>query len=219
MVAVNESDENESPEKTEQKIEQSRQGQRASLALEVPVEPMATFLKVVVLQHPQEPDKILGTAALLVRALKNSELKVGLSWSSLSKACGPTAIPSEWGVLYLGPKMEGPQKAVTFFGKSKTPKPDPVAGQLKGLIVLDGTWSQAKALWWRNAWLLKLTRVVLNPSAPSKYGRLRREPRKEAVSTIEAVAQVLDVLEPKGAEVRVHLDSAFEEMLRAYRKS
>ena len=36
-----------------------------------------------------------------------------------------------------------------------------ISSNLKGIIVLDGTWSQAKALWWRNPWLLKLRRAIL----------------------------------------------------------
>jgi DTW domain-containing protein YfiP len=71
------------------------------------------------------------------------------------------------------------------------------APPLEGLIVLDGTWSQAKTLWWRNPWLLKLARVSLVPREPSMYGKLRKEPRREWVSTLEAVADVLPAL---GAE-------------------
>ena len=65
---------------------------------------------------------------------------------------------------------------------------------LDGVIVLDGTWSQAKTLWWRNAWLLGLPRLVLTPREPSMYGRLRKEPRRDYVSTLEAIADVLPAL-------------------------
>jgi hypothetical protein len=64
-----------------------------------------------------------------------------------------------------------------------------------GLVVLDGTWSQAKALWWRNPWLLKLRRVVLSPARPSLYRTLRKEPRPEGLSTIEAIALCLSSIE------------------------
>src|SRR4051794_27654522 len=37
-------------------------------------------------------------------------------------------------------------------------------GKLEGVVLLDGTWSQAKALWWRNPWMLKCQRVILNPT-------------------------------------------------------
>ena len=59
-------------------------------------------------------------------------------------------------------------------------KGEPLADQdgarrgLKGLVVLDGNWAQAKALWWRNAWLTRLRRFVVVPDGPSLYGDLRR---------------------------------------------
>jgi DTW domain-containing protein YfiP len=70
---------------------------------------------------------------------------------------------------------------------------------MEGLVLLDGSWSQAKALWWRNPWLLKLPRLVLHPREPSIYGKLRREPRREYLSTLEAIALALEALgEPSG---------------------
>ncbi len=65
---------------------------------------------------------------------------------------------------------------------------------LDGIVALDGTWAQAKTMWWRNAWLLKLKRLVLHPSRPSLYGKLRKEPRRECLSTIESVAEALEAL-------------------------
>ena len=66
---------------------------------------------------------------------------------------------------------------------------------LQGLVALDGNWAQAKALWWRNAWLTRLRRLVVVPGGPSLYGNLRREARPDAVSTLEAVALALSALE------------------------
>jgi DTW domain-containing protein YfiP len=197
------------------KIEWSRERERASLAQEVPVEPYPNSLRVVVLQHPQEPDKELGSAALLVRALDRAELKVGLSWRSLRAAAGEGALPSEWVVLYLGAKGKDFPEEVNFASTKGEPLPAPAG--IKGLIVLDGSWSQAKALWWRNSWLTKLKRVVLKPGSPSLYGRLRREPRAEALSTIESVALALGRLEPTGPAARAHLEQAFGRMLEEYR--
>ena len=80
--------------------------------------------------------------------------------------------------------------------------------------MLDGTWSQAKALWWRNAWMLKCRRVVLGPARPSRYGRLRREPRRDGLSTIEAAAMLLSRLEQK-PEIETALHASFETHARA----
>jgi DTW domain-containing protein YfiP len=87
--------------------------------------------------------------------------------------------------------------------------------ELEGIVALDGTWAQAKTLWWRNAWLLKLKRLVLHPSRPSMYGKLRKEPRRECLSTIESVAEALDGLgeDPSvGEALRGH----FAELLRKF---
>ncbi len=202
---------------TREKIEKSIVRERASLALEIPMEAKANTIRVVVLQHPQEPDKELGTAALLVRGLENAELRVGLSWRSLRAVAGESAVPSEWVVLYLGGKGKDFPKEVNF----TSTKGDilPVAPQPKGLLVLDGTWSQAKALWWRNSWLTKLKRVVLQPKMPSRYGKLRKEPRHEAVSTLESVALALSVLDPQGPALREHLENGFQRMLEEYKKT
>jgi DTW domain-containing protein len=200
---------------TDSRIEASKERDRASLALEIPIEKKKNAVRVVVLQHPQEPDKELGSAALLVRGLENAELKVGLSWRSLRAVAGEEAIPSEWLVLYLGAKGKDFPDEVNFASTKGDPVPAPSG--VKGILVLDGTWSQAKALWWRNSWLTKLKRVVLRPRAPSLYGRLRKEPRPEAVSTIESVAMAIGRIDPKGAELRPHLEDAFRRMLDEYR--
>jgi len=56
---------------------------------------MENRIAVVILQHPQEPNKVLALAPLCVRSLKKREGEVGLSWSSLSKAVGHEAfLPS-----------------------------------------------------------------------------------------------------------------------------
>lgn len=155
--------------------------------------------RVLILQHPQEPDKELGTARIANLVLDGSVLRVGLSWPNLRSAWGADAVPSRWAVLYLGAKGVRGDRPLVFVDKKGAPVAPPPA--LDGIVALDGTWSQAKALWWRNAWLTKLKRAVVVPPRPSLYGRLRREPRREAVSTLEAVGIALTALgEPPAVE-------------------
>jgi hypothetical protein len=169
------------------------------------VELVDTRLRIVMLQHPQEDDAILGTAKLVTLTLPKAEIRVGLSWASLDHALGvQNANRERWAVLAatklkveLPPQAKGrPVVLVDRNGRVR----DLARHGLDGVIVLDGTWSQAKTLWWRNAWLLKLPRIVLTPREPSMYGRLRREPRRDYVSTLEAIADVLPALgEPERA--------------------
>jgi DTW domain-containing protein YfiP len=156
-------------------------------------------LRVLILQHPQEQDAMLGTAPLVEASLERSIVRVGLSWASLAHALEEEeAEPSRWAVLYrgsLGRELSEREKAMPVLlldRKAQRKSPDELP--LDGLVVLDGTWSQAKAIWWRNPWLLKLNRVLLHPREPSAYGRLRKQPSNQHVSTLEAVALALDGL-------------------------
>ncbi len=168
------------------------------------IAPVATKLRVVVLQHPQEDDEVLGTAKLIALTLPNCEIRVGLSWASLDHALGTkNAKKDRWAVLAAAklptelPDDVAMQPVVLV---DRNGRPQDLKRQLDGVIVLDGTWSQAKTLWWRNAWLLGLPRIVLTPREPSMYGRLRKEPRRDYVSTLEAIADVLPALgEPEEA--------------------
>lgn len=92
-----------------------------------------------------------------------------------------------------------------------------ILNDIEGVILLDGTWSQAKALWWRNAWMLKCRRIILGPERPSRYGKLRKEPRQDGLSTIEAAGMVLSRLE-KRPEIETALTASFERLLTRFRE-
>jgi len=171
-------------------------------------------VRVLVLQHPQEQDHALGTAGLLAATLAHARLAIGLSWRNLGHALGEPAEVRDWGVLYLGSAHatgQGPLVAVDRKGET-LPNQEMALSGLKGLVVLDGNWAQAKALWWRNAWLTKLRRFVIVPDGPSLYGSLRKEARPDAVSTLEAVALALSALE-EDPNVREKVLAPFRELI------
>ena len=163
-------------------------------------EPIDNRLFVLILQHPQEKKEALATAASTCALLSHAELVAGLSWPNLSRALGRSVDPKRWAVLYLGsarPAAFGNLREVIALDRRGEPAADQEAllRCLDGVVVLDGTWKEAKTLWWRNPWLLKLRRLVLNPQHKSRYGRIRREPRREALSTLEAVGLLLKHLD------------------------
>ncbi|HEY1954436.1 MAG TPA: tRNA-uridine aminocarboxypropyltransferase [Polyangiaceae bacterium] len=134
-----------------------------------------TRTRVVILQHPRERDVPINTARIAPLCLPNTELHVGIDWSTRPDFDGRRAI-----LLYPGPgardiEAEPPQGPVT-------------------LVVVDGTWTQTKAVVRDNPRLAALPRYAFRPHAPSDY-RIRKEPHEECVSTIEALAHVLGVLE------------------------
>ena len=187
------------------------------------VTPLENRVALLILQHPQEQDRALGTARLTAEHFADATVRVGLSWPSLSKALGrPVENAARWAVLYLGSARasdldaEGEIVALTRKG-GIADNQRAILSKIEGVVLLDGTWSQAKALWWRNPWMLKCQRVILNPQRPSRYGKLRREPRSDGLATIEAAATMLAGLE-KRPDIAETLHASFDRMLARYRE-
>jgi tRNA-uridine aminocarboxypropyltransferase len=187
------------------------------------VTPIESRVKLLILQHPQEQDRALGTARLAAEHFKDAVVRVGLSWPSLAKALGrPVADPARWAILYLGSAkaadLDPDSEVVALTRKGELADHQrAILNAIEGIILLDGTWSQAKALWWRNPWMLKCQRVILGPGRPSRYGDLRREPRRDGLSTIEAAGMLLAALQ-KRPDIAATLNASFERMLARYRE-
>jgi DTW domain-containing protein YfiP len=129
---------------------------------------LPTRTRIVILQHPREREVGIGTARMAHLALPESTLRVGLRFDDLP--------------------LEG--AALLFPGGADAGDVPPP----KTLIVVDGTWPQARSLVKKNPALQTLPRIGFRPRRPSQY-RIRREPAEFCVSTIEALAEVLHVLE------------------------
>jgi len=189
----------------------------------VSAEPIDNRLFVLILQHPREKKEALATAAATRALLSHAELVVGLSWPNLSRALGRSVDLKRWAVLYLGwarPAALGHLREIIALDRRGEPAADQEAmlRGLEGVVVLDGTWKEAKTLWWRNPWLLKMRRLVLNPEHKSRYGRIRREPRREALSTLEAVALLLKHLDGR-PEIEATLLGALDRLIAEARPS
>jgi DTW domain-containing protein YfiP len=140
-----------------------------------------TTTRVVLLQHPRERDVAIGTARMAALCLPNAELHVGVRWAgsaALGRALSDPARPAV--LLYPG------ECAIDV---ARHPPPGPVT-----LVVVDGTWWQARKVIRENPELAALPRYTFTPPTPSEY-RIRKEPDATCVSTIEALVHVLGALE------------------------
>jgi DTW domain-containing protein YfiP len=136
---------------------------------------------VVVLQHPRERDKAVGTARIARLCLPNSEILVGVDFASSPRMATLLADAERPAVLlYPGPEARD---------LARDPPEGPVT-----LITIDGTWHQARSLLKNNPALLRLPHYAFAPERPSEY-KIRREPRPDYVSTIEALSVALGALE------------------------
>ncbi|HEY5961230.1 MAG TPA: tRNA-uridine aminocarboxypropyltransferase [Polyangiaceae bacterium] len=140
-----------------------------------------TATRVILLQHPRERDVAIGTARMAHLCLANSELLVGFDWEHSRSLEQLLSDPSyQPALLYPG---DDAQPLATL----RTERP-------LALIVVDGTWANTKKMVRKNPVLAGLPRVAFTPERPSEY-RIRREPKVECVSTIEALMLALGVIE------------------------
>lgn len=145
------------------------------------VQPVATRTRVLILQHPRESRVAINTARIARLCLPSAEIHVGIAWDSGSEVAKTLEDPSRKPILlYPGPGARDIRELATD---------RPVT-----LVVVDGTWSQSRAVMRNSPLLAGLPRFAFVPDRGSEY-RIRREPRPDYVSTIEALVHVLGVLE------------------------
>ena len=144
---------------------------------------LPTRTRVLLLQHPREQDMAIGTARMAHLALPNSALRVGVDFAADPTVAAALAGPAPSFLLFPG------RDAVDV---AQLPRDTAI-----NLFVLDGTWWQAGKLLKLNPLLQKLPRVAFTPTRLSDY-RIRRQPAPFCVSTIEALVEVLNLLEPPG---------------------
>lgn len=168
---------------------------RMCLCAQLPV--VATGTDVVILQHPHERTHPFGTARLVGLCLPRARVHVAYAgWSDVLRCEVP--VPPDTVVLY-------PHPAAIDVADL------PAAERPSTLLAIDGTWAHAKRLYKDNPWLQGLRHVRIHPKEPSRY-RIRREPRDDYVSTLEAIVAALLVLEPGNRELPALL-AAFDRMI------
>lgn len=151
------------------------------------VERVANTTRVVLISHWKDAGRTSNTGRVLWLVLGNLEVRFinhRLRHDSLDDLA------------------ELPRAALLFPGNRARQLAVPPAGDAQAigtLIVVDGTWRQARRLVHRHPGLNSLDQVKLPPGPLSAY-RARRQTSPERLSTAEAVARALGILEGGGVE-------------------
>jgi len=153
--------------------------------------PLETATRVVFLQHPRESRVAIGTARIAHLGLAGSEIHEGVEFAGNARV---NELVAKRGTALLFPG-EG---AISPGALDRPPET---------LLVIDGTWPQARKMVALNPVLRALPRIGFVPRRPGNY-RIRREPAEHCVATVEAVVEVLAALEGD--------DSRFAPLLRAF---
>jgi DTW domain-containing protein YfiP len=143
--------------------------------------------RVVVVRHVSEINRRSNTGRLVAAAIPGATL---VDWGTLSTA-SQAAVHATLSSL-------GPSPAVLYpEGRTHAVRPDT-------LVILDGTWPQARRMLQRLPGMATVPRLALPP--PAQAGpRLRRGARPEQMSTLEATAAAMAHLE--GPEVAAELEA------------
>ena len=144
------------------------------------IERVANQTGIIILQHPRERFHAIGTARIARLALENVRVEPCSQWADSSAI--RAQLPPRTALLY--PTVDARDLATL-----------PPEEQPRHLVILDGTWFHAKKIYDGHHWLHALPHVRLAPSEPSRY-RIRPEPRKSYVATIEAIVYALRIIEP-----------------------
>lgn len=156
------------------------------------VVPVPTRTHFLLLRHIKEACKSSNTGRLAHLALPSSAL---VDWGAPGQPLdeAPLREPGTWVLFPEGQPL------------SALPEPP------RRLVVLDGSWPQARRMLHRIRALQTMPRVTLPPPEVAPL-RLRRPPHPDGMSTIEAVAQAVEVLE--GPERAAPLRALFATLVR-----
>ncbi|GAB3088843.1 tRNA-uridine aminocarboxypropyltransferase [Bordetella muralis] len=171
--------------------------------------------RVLVLQHPEESRHALNTGRLAVLGLRNAALHVGRKFDAALWSAGQyepcLLFPGEEARVLVRDAAvpDGAARASSRGaasggrgGDAHAAAAEPIGpGARLGavarpvlLVVPDGTWRHARHLLATHADLAALPRVTLPEGMTTRY-RVRHAGESAALSTVEAIAAALDVLE------------------------
>jgi DTW domain-containing protein YfiP len=167
---------------------------RVCLCAEIPS--VEAHTRVVIVRHHLEKHRSSNSGRLAHLALPNSEL---VDHGGIG---GPAVLPPLDGAWLLYPE-----------GTVTTLPPDPLPKQL---VVLDATWSQARRMF-RKLSALRGLPILRLAEAPMPAARMRESPGPGRVSTIEAIARALRLLE--GDAIAAPLERLFELAVKRTRET
>lgn len=144
--------------------------------------PVPNSTRVSVLQHPTEVGHPKGTVRILAQCLARVDVFHGET-------------PDDFDQAGFNPHTEAGHSALLFPGPGSDTLECANLHDIHHWIILDGTWRKAAKILHQNPALAALPRFHLAEPPASAYA-IRKAPGKQHLATAEAVAYLLNVVEP-----------------------
>lgn len=178
--------------------------------------PMATRTRFVFLMHPKEfKEEKAGTGRLTHLCLPNSGIHMGTGFDGDEAVQALINDPKNFPVLLYPGKdalnlSTATELQISAFSPAATRRDESPEASAKGdrsqvserqltVFLLDATWSGARKMLRLSPSLQRLPRIMFTPSAPSRY-IIKQQPVEGCLSTLEAVHELLAVLERTGLD-------------------
>ena len=157
------------------------------------IQPMDTRTKFLILMHPKEfKREKAGTGRLTHLCLVNSEIHMGVNFDDHVEVQRLINDPANFPVLVY------PDARAVNLSKG-----DLVVGDLRErrllVLLLDGTWINARKMLRVSPSLQRLPRVMFNAGAPSRFV-IKQQPQVGCLSTLETTHELLVALERSGLD-------------------
>ncbi len=152
-------------------------------------------VELIILQHPTEEHRAMGTARILSLSLSNSRILVGEDFSHHDELNRMLAEPNVQHCILYPSDVSQSAAEISLSSKQKI-----------RIILLDGTWKKAFKMWQVNHHLHHLPCLHLPENLQGNY-RIRKAPSDNALSTVEAGYHILHLLQP---------DADFSPLLTAF---
>jgi len=181
----------------------------ACICSALPSEPLETATRVLVLQHPAEAKRQIASVPLISMCMKSVLVTKGVSFSGDIEPL-QQAVQSGFEPLLLFPSAD----AVALDSVNASTL---ATGSKKLLVLIDGTWTQARHMVRHSPELLgRCTPIKFDQRIDSIFNALRREPEPYCMSTVEACARALRFLEPSAAAQAAarHMDASLKLLVQ-----
>ncbi|XP_059580900.1 tRNA-uridine aminocarboxypropyltransferase 2 isoform X2 [Alligator mississippiensis] len=167
----------------------SSRPQKVCLCPFLPVHPLKVSTCLYIIQHPAEESRVLRTVPLLAACLPQEKCKV-LIGRRFSEDRYPelAAVCRNSNTLILYPGAEAANLEETALHPSGP----------SVIIIIDGTWSQAKDIFYKNSLFRLPKQVQLETNISSQYV-IRTQPTNRCLSTLECAATALAIMEKNDA--------------------
>lgn len=160
------------------------------------IEPFEAHFNILILQHPHERRKYCSTSKLVAKGILNSKIIKGIVFDRCE-------------VLNSFPASE---VFLLYPGKNAVACENHPLKKNSTIVVIDGTWIEARKIMYRNEFLKFLPMISFSQPLQSHY-KIRRQPKDHCLSTIECIGHLLRLSDQDTEQKFNRLFSGFAQMV------